>query len=147
MGYGGEAFQGRVFLLLTFCKQNASLQQLLSHMAGICLSTNCPRANSIIKSVWPHTLGKVELGATWIWHGLVPGKCWLNALQKTKTVAMPDAMHCTQSGWLHQIPDSPGVCSGVCPGVCSGVDESSCCVSTCEVLCTLMHFRDDSDLS
>ena len=116
---GTIPFQGRVFLLLAFCKQNASLQQLLSHMATVCLSTNCPRANSIIKSSWPHELGKVELGATWIWHGLVPGKCWLNALQKT-TVAMPNAMHCTQSGWLHQIPDSPGVCSGVCPGVCSG---------------------------
>ena len=72
-------FQGRVFLLLAFCKQNASLQQLLSHMATVCLSTNCPRANSIMKSSWPHELGKVELGATWIWHGLVPGKCWLNA--------------------------------------------------------------------
>ena len=79
---GTIPFQGRVFLLLAFCKQNASLQQLLSHMATVCLSTNCPRANSIIKSSWPHELGKVELGATWIWHGLVPGKCWLNALQK-----------------------------------------------------------------
>ena len=79
---GTIPFQGRVFLLLAFCKQNASLQQLLSHMATVSLSTNCPRANSIIKSSWPHELGKVELGATWIWHGLVPGKCWLNALQK-----------------------------------------------------------------
>ena len=53
MGYGGNAqcqgqafllpFQGRVFLLLPFCKQNASLQQLLSHMATVCLSTHCPK--------------------------------------------------------------------------------------------------------
>ena len=27
-----HSFQGRVFLLLAFCKQHASLQQLLSHM-------------------------------------------------------------------------------------------------------------------
>ena len=57
---GTIPFQGRVFLLLAFCKQNASLQQLLSHMATVCLSTNCPRANSIIQSSWPHELGKVE---------------------------------------------------------------------------------------
>ena len=57
---GTIPFQGRVFLLLAFCKQNASLQQLLSHMATVCLSTNCPRANSIITSSWPHELGKVE---------------------------------------------------------------------------------------
>ena len=40
---GTIPFQGRVFLLLAFCKQNASLQQLLSHMATVCLSTNCPK--------------------------------------------------------------------------------------------------------
>ena len=57
---GTIPFQDRVFLLLTFCKQNSSLQQLLSHMATVCLSTNCPRANSIIKSSWPQGLGKVE---------------------------------------------------------------------------------------
>ena len=44
---GTIPFQGRVFLLLAFCKQNASLQQLLSHMATVRLSTNCPKANSI----------------------------------------------------------------------------------------------------
>ena len=32
---GTIPFQGRVFLLLAFCKQNASLQQLLSHMATV----------------------------------------------------------------------------------------------------------------
>ena len=42
-------FQGRVFLLLPFCKRNASLQQLLSHMATAWLSTNCPRANSMMR--------------------------------------------------------------------------------------------------
>ena len=66
------------------CLSTATLlwQQLLNHMATVSFSTNCPRANSIIKSSWPHELGKVELGATWVWHGLVPGKCWLNALQE-----------------------------------------------------------------
>ena len=58
--------QGQAFLLPVFCGDNSvsraclSLQQLLSHMATVCLSTNCPRANSIIKSSWPHELGKVE---------------------------------------------------------------------------------------
>ena len=65
-------------------------------MATVSFSTNCPRANSKIKRSWPHELGKEELGPTCLWHGLVPGKCWLNALQET---------------------DSPGVCSGVCSGV------------------------------
>ena len=32
---GTIPFQGRVFLLLPFCKQNASLQQLFSHMATV----------------------------------------------------------------------------------------------------------------
>ena len=32
--------QGHVFLQLAFCKQTASLQQLVSHMATVCLSTN-----------------------------------------------------------------------------------------------------------
>ena len=32
---GTIPFQGRVFLLLAFCKQNGSLQQLLSHMAMV----------------------------------------------------------------------------------------------------------------
>ena len=31
----GRSFQGRVFLLLPFGKQNASLQQLLSHKATV----------------------------------------------------------------------------------------------------------------
>ena len=49
MGYGGNVqCQGQAFLLpvflLVFCKQNASLQQLLSHMATVCLSTNEARA-------------------------------------------------------------------------------------------------------
>ena len=40
---GTIPFQGRVFLLLAFCKQSASLQRLVSHMATVCLSTNCPK--------------------------------------------------------------------------------------------------------
>ena len=40
-------------------------------MSAICLSINCRRENSIIKSSSPHTLEKVEIGATSIWHHLV----------------------------------------------------------------------------
>ena len=40
---GTTPFQGRVFLQLAFCRENAPLQQLLSHMAMVCLSTNCLR--------------------------------------------------------------------------------------------------------
>ena len=67
MGYGGNPqCQGQAFLLPVFCGDYSvsraclSPQPLLSHMATVCLSTNCPRANSIIKSLWPHELGKVE---------------------------------------------------------------------------------------
>ena len=37
---GAIPFQGRAVLLLAFCKQNASLHQLLIHMATVCLSTS-----------------------------------------------------------------------------------------------------------
>ena len=90
---GTIPFQGRVFLLLTFCKQNSSLQQLLSHMATVCLSTNCPRANSMIKRSWPHGLEKVE-------HELGIG-CYHNFHHK-----------------ISARKGGKGVCSGVCSGLC-----------------------------
>ena len=37
MGYGGNPqCQGQAFLLLAFCKENGSLQRLLSHMPTVC---------------------------------------------------------------------------------------------------------------
>ena len=33
--YCESSFQGRVFVLLAFCKQNASVEQLLSHMETV----------------------------------------------------------------------------------------------------------------
>ena len=43
LSVGTVPFQGRVFLQLACCKANASLQQLLSHMTMVCLSSKCPR--------------------------------------------------------------------------------------------------------
>ena len=49
---GTIPFQARVLLLLAFCKENAFLQQLLSHMATVCLSTTCPTCgNTYVKTV------------------------------------------------------------------------------------------------
>ena len=90
---GTIPFQGRVFLLLTFCKQNSSLQQLLSHMATVCLCTNCPRANSMRERSWPHGLEKVE-------HELGIG-CYHNFHHK-----------------ISARKRGKGVCSGVCSGLC-----------------------------
>ena len=44
---GTISFQGRVLLLLAFCKDNAFLQRILSHMAMVCMSTNCPNMTLI----------------------------------------------------------------------------------------------------